>query len=430
MLPLAAEAAADEIAEATAGARVVMLGEATHGTTEFYGWRRVVSQRLIERHGFRFIAVEGDWPDCHKIDEYACGREAGGSDDPITVLASFDRWPTWMWANEQVWRLMTWMREFNASRPAHDQVRFHGLDVYSLYKSIDAVLGYLESVDPVLYQAAADRYECFGPYDRDEIGYARATLRLPRGCGEEAVAMLVELLARQSDTAAGGSELFDAQQNARVVRNAEHYYSTMLHGDVNSWNIRDRHMIETLDALLRSGGSADGAQPRRGIVWAHNTHIGDYRATDMDAAGYVNLGGLARESYGPENVSLVGFGTYQGTVTAGRAWDAPAQRMPVPPARLGSYEDAFERSRAWSGVDDFALIFDSDARSGPLAEVAGHRAIGVVYNPEHESRGNYVPTSLAERYDVFVHVRDTTALVPLPTALDTHEIPETWPSGV
>jgi erythromycin esterase-like protein len=421
----------DAMADAIADARVVMLGEATHGTTQFYDWRRRISQRLIERHGFGFIAVEGDWPDCGKIDDFVCGRDVrdvDDDDDPRAVLSSFDRWPTWMWANEEVVRLMTWMRGVNQSRLDQDKARFHGLDVYSLYRSIDAVLRYLETVEPELAQTAAQRYACFGAYEGDEIAYARSTMSLPEGCADEAVQTMVDLLSLNARSGSADDELFDAQQNARIVHNAERYYRTMLHGDAQSWNIRDQHMLETLELLVKRGGSS-GEQPRRGIVWAHNTHIGDYRATDMAAAGYVNLGGLARERFGRDEVELVGFSTRAGTVTAAFAWDASAQAMPVPPAKQGSYEHALHVAGEEIGPD-LALLFDDAARGGPLASVAGQRAIGVVYDPAEEPRRNYVPTSLAERYDAFAFVHDSSALTPLPTKLDPREIPETWPSGV
>ncbi|HEV7918939.1 MAG TPA: erythromycin esterase family protein, partial [Solirubrobacterales bacterium] len=431
--PAASDHDFDVLAAELAGPRVVMLGEASHGTSEFYSTRFRISQRLIAEHEYRFIGVEGDWPECKKIDDYVCGRDVEGverdNDDPRDVLATFDRWPTWMWANAEVAELMAWMREFNAGRPIDQQARFHGLDIYSLYKSIDAVLRFLEDYDPDLAREAAERYACFEPYDRDEISFARSTMQLPQGCSDEAVAIMLELLSLHTDATGEGQSLFDAQQNARVVRNAERYYRTMLRGDASSWNIRDRHMLETLDRLLQTGASADGAHPKRGIVWAHNTHIGDYRATDMAGAGYVNLGGLARESYGRHNVELVGLSTYQGTVIAARAWDARAERMPVPRARPDSYEATFHVAGELVGKDDFVMKFDDAARNGPFAEVTGHRAIGVVFDPDREAH-NYVPTLLAERYDDVAFIHDTEALQPVPTAIDPHEVPLTWPTGV
>lgn len=421
----------DELAAAIADAKVVMLGEATHGTAEFYDWRREITKILIAEHGFGFVAVEGDWPDAAMIDDWV--RHAGADatiDEARAVLRRLDRWPTWMWANQEIAELAVWLARYNASRLSAEQARFHGLDVYSLYKSISAVLQYLRSVDSELAAVAARRYECFEAYRPDEILYARAALHMPPGCEEEAIANLVDLnKLRVSNGGRNGARLFDARQNALVVRNADRYYRTMLHGDERSWNVRDEHMIETLDRLLSQGGSSDGVGPKRGIVWAHNTHIGDYLFTDMTDYGYVNLGGMARERYGEDQVALVGFGTFEGSVIASHAWDGPATVMPVPQARPGSYEFELHSAAATEG-EDFFMVFDDDARGGPLSERAGHRAIGVVYDPAHEGRSNYVPTSLANRYDAFVFVHETQALHPLAVEFEPHEIPETWPSGV
>jgi erythromycin esterase len=420
----------DQLITSIADARVVMLGEATHGTAEFYDWRRRITRRLVIEHGFGFVAVEGDWPDAARIDNWVRGAADGASRaEARRLLSQLDRWPTWMWANEQVAELVEWMARYNAGRPPFEQVRFHGLDVYSLYKSISAVIQYLKCVDPELAAIASERYACFEAYRPDEIEYARAALRMPPGCEEEAVANLVDLVElRVHNGGANGASLFDARQNALVVRNADRYYRTMLRGDERSWNIRDNHMLDTLDLLMRLGASSDGAAPKRGIVWAHNTHIGDYRATDMEAAGYVNLGGLARRRYAKGDVVLVGFGTYAGSVIASPAWDGPAIAMPVPEARANSYEHALHTAEP-AGGEDFFMSFDAAAAAGPLAQTAGHRAIGVVYDPDRESRSNYVPTSLANRYDAFVFIHESEALSPLPASFDPHEVPETWPTG-
>ncbi|MFY9263844.1 MAG: erythromycin esterase family protein [Solirubrobacterales bacterium] len=423
----------DRLLDRVGGADVVMLGEATHGTAEFYEWRSRITRRLVAEHGFGFVAVEGDWPDAAMIDRFVRGVVSGPEDaaDARSLLGRLDRWPTWMWANEEVASLMDWMTNFNGLRASGAQVRFHGLDMYSLYKSISAVLEYLADVDPELEAVARDRYACFDSHRPDEIEYARSALRLPHGCESQAVANLMDLLAlRLPADRPDGRELFDAQQNARVVRDADRYYRTMLRGDARSWNIRDTHMLETLDQLLLHGASSDGGAARRGIVWAHNTHVGDYRATDMVANGYINLGGLARERYGEAAVALVGFGTHGGSVIAAPAWDGPTTSMPVPPARPGSYEDALHAARARVGADDLLLVFDDLARHGPLSRVAGHRAIGVVYDPAHEARGNYVPTALTDRYDAFIFIDRTEGLHPLPATADVREMPETWPSGV
>lgn len=416
--------------ESIADSEVVMLGEATHGTKEFYELRAEITRRLVHDHDFDFVAVEGDWPDAALIDRFVRGapdpdeRDLHGGRD---VLARLDRWPTWMWANEEVAILVDWMRHFNDLHAPDRQVRFHGLDIYSLYKSISAVIAYLEDIDAPIADEVRERYGCFELHSPDEIAYARSTLHFPRGCATQAVDNLRALLAVQVPAGRpNGIELFGARQNARVVRDADRYYRTMLHGNVDSWNIRDRHMMETLELLL----AGEGAGRKRAVVWAHNTHIGDYRATDMASHGLVNLGGLARERLGRSAVALVGFGTHAGRVVASHAWDGPTVSVEVPPARPGSYEFAMHAVGDKVGSSDMFFIFDEKARSGPLASVADHRAIGVVYDPRHESRGNYVPTALAERYDAFVFVDQSRALHPLATSADRQEIPETYPSGV
>lgn len=394
-------------------ARIVMLGEASHGTQEFYDWRRRISQRLIREKGFNFIAVEGDWPDAVSLDRYL---KQGEGDNAYDVLSQYCRWPTWMWANTAVVELAEWLRAFNLSARPGNPCSFYGLDIYSLFESIDAILQHVREIDPFLEKRVSDYYSCFEPYNRNEIAYARSTLIYPEGCVDEVVQALQEVMeARVS---------FETEQNARVIRNAERYYRAMMRADVNSWNIRDTHMMDTLDQLLEQHGPNSKA-----IVWAHNTHIGDYRFTDMVEDGSVNIGGLARERYGAEQVVLVGFGTHRGTVTASHAWDGPTQTLRVPPGRPGSYEDLFEQACARRALPQCLVLFDESDRRGELAEVRGHRAIGVVYDPDHERWGNYVPTSLSRRYDAFCFMRETGALTALPTRIDRTEIPETWPSA-
>jgi erythromycin esterase len=392
-------------------AKVVMLGEASHGTHEFYQWRFQISKILIEKFGFNFIAVEGDWPPCQAVNQYV-KYEVGK--DALSVLKNFDRWPTWMWANTDVCDLVEWMRGRGAG--------FHGLDVYSLFESIDAVIKILNRVNPKLAQQAKENYSCFDPYRRDEKAYIRSLLKLSDSCRTEVYDTLQTLL--HARLAKDSESLFDATQNARIVKNAEHYYRAMIHAEETTWNIRDHHMMETLEILFeRYGPNA------KGIVWEHNTHIGDYRATDMIQYGQVNIGGLAREQYGEDQVALVGFGTYEGTVTASHAWDGPVQMMNVPPGRAGSYEEAFHHSTQKVGADDYYILMDRDARLTELGKKRGHRAIGVVYDPDHERWGNYVPTELANRYDAFVFIDQTQSLIPLFVDYKRHEIPETFPGG-
>lgn len=394
-------------------ARVVMLGESSHGTQEFYDWRRRVTQRLIRERGFNFVAVEGDWPDAEGLNNYI---SRGQGDSAYEVLSKYSRWPTWMWANTAVVELAEWMRSHNAHTAAEKSCGFYGLDIYSLFESIESILRHVRELDPFLEKRISDYYSCFEPYNRNEISYARSTLIYPEGCIDEVVHALQELMEARV--------AFEVEQNARVIRNAERYYRAMMRADANSWNIRDTHMMDTLDQLLEQHGPRSKA-----VVWAHNTHIGDYRFTDMVDDGSVNIGGLARERYGADKVVLIGFGTHRGYVTASRAWDGPTQTLRVPHARPGSYEDLFEQACAKKALPQCLLLFDERDHTTGLAEVRGHRAIGVVYDPDHERWGNYVPTSMSKRYDAFCFIRETSALTALPTQVDRTEIPETWPSA-
>lgn len=413
MIPLQAEDDFDLLVQSIKDKRVVMLGEATHGTEEFYQLRSQISKRLIKDHGFKFIAVEGDWPDAYRLNKYIQSGQGGNAK---SVLMHNHRWPTWMWANEEIVKLSEWMRVNNAG--------FYGLDVYSLFESIDEVVSYMKKSEPALFQEISRRYACFDPFEGDEISYARSLLKYPAGCENEVLQNLQKLLnLRVKNWSQDGEELFSSQQNARIVANAEAYYRAMLAADAKSWNVRDSHMMETLDRLLERFG--EGA---KAIVWAHNTHIGDYRATDMKAAGYVNIGGLARQSYGDDNVALVGFGTYEGEVLAGLAWGGAEQVMSLPPAQTGSYEHAFHQVALRKNVGQFYVLLE-DRSQTPFAQRLGHRAVGVVYDHRHELRGNYVPTELSRRYDAFMFVDKTHALKSLHAIFLRGDFPETWPTG-
>ncbi len=407
-------------------ARVVMLGESSHGTQEFYEWRRLISQELIAHHGYNAIVVEGDWPPCWQLNSYVHGE---GPPDARRALRAFSRWPTWMWANTEVIKLADWMRGHNEKLEASERAGFYGLDVYSLFESVSAILEQLEKVNPFLARKARARYECFDRFEGDEMAYARHLLEFPAGCEQQALLSLQELLAARlydSDarTPPFRDRLFNAEQNARIVANAERYFRAMMHGSEDSWNVRDRHMQETLEILLQRYGSATKL-----IVWAHNTHIGDYRATSMVEEGQVNLGGLAREALGPENVKLVGFGTYRGEVIASRSWDGPVEVMRSPAAEPGSYEAVFHRVCEKLSSPACYLSLAGLPEADPLQETRGHRAVGVVYRPSQERYGNYVPTSLGRRYDAFLFFDETTALDPLEQDFNRAEIPETWPQG-
>jgi len=418
--PLRDDADLDVLLERIGDARVVLLGEASHGTREFYVWRDRLSRRLIAEKGFDFIAVEGDWPDCYLVNRFVKGLPAG-ADTARGVLHAFCRLPTWMWANQEVVAAAEWLRDFNDGRPEDERVGFYGLDVYSLWDSMDVVTRYLESVDPEAAARARRGYGCFDPYEEDVQDYAMATMLVPQSCEQEVVRILSELRAKGPDYTDGGREaFFNAEQNALVARNAERYYRTMVRGGAASWNVRDTHMIETLDRLLEHHGPGSKA-----IVWEHNTHVGDARATDMARAGMVNVGQLARERWGDE-VVIVGFSSYAGTVIAGEEWGAPMEVMTVPEARSGSWERILHDS----GAEDRVLLLDGlDEVEGGL-DPRGHRAIGVVYHPAAERFGNYVPTVLPFRYDALIHIDHSTALRPLHLVPEeAHEPAETYPSG-
>ena len=415
----------DALIDRIRGARVVMLGEATHGTHEFYTWRAEISKRLIAEHGYSFVAVEGDWPDCYRVNRFVKGMPDAGS-NAYDVLGAFDRWPTWMWANEEVADLADWMRERNATRDPDDRAGFFGLDVYSLWDSMREVVAYLERVDPAAARQARQAYACFDRFEEDEQAYARATLFVPASCEDETVRTLRELQSRRvrQREEDGRDAFFDAEQNALVATNAERYYRAMVQGGSASWNLRDRHMMETLDRLLEHHGP-----DARAIVWEHNTHIGDARYTDMRRAGMLNIGQLARESYGETEVALVGFGTHRGTVMAGEEWGAPMQVMPVPPAREDSWEAMLH---AAGGGDDLLVLFDGTDNGGivGLDRVLPHRAIGVVYDPQMERYGNWVPTLVARRYDAFVYIDESSAVTAIADTSGRMEEMEAFPSGM
>jgi erythromycin esterase-like protein len=423
-LPLGEPDDLNPLLDAIGDARFVLLGEATHGTSEFYNWRAEITKRLVEEKGFSFVAVEGDWPDCYRVNRYV-KRYPDSGRDAEEVLHAFERWPTWMWANREVVGLADWLRDHNRSRPADQQVGFYGLDVYSLWDSMREVVQYLERIDPEAARAARRAYGCFDPYYEEAQDYARATALVPTSCEDEAVRMLQAIRAKAPEYRSDGRDAyFDAEQNALVARNAELYYRTMVRGGPSSWNVRDHHMVETLDRLMVHHGSRAKA-----IVWEHNTHIGDARFTNMARAGMVNVGQLVREAYEREGVLLVGFGTHRGTVIAAEEWGAPMQRMRVPEARPGSLEDVLHR--AGDGRDLLLLFDGTGGGEHGLAAPVEHRAIGVVYDPRAERWGNYVPSVVSRRYDAFLFVDETQAVDPLHLRVRVDgELPETYPSGV
>ena len=353
-------------------ARFVLLGEASHGTSEYYQWRARLSRRLIEEKDFHFVSVEGDWPDCYRLNRYVKGYADAG-DSAQEVLRTFKRWPTWMWANWEVVAFVEWLRNHNQNKST--KAGFYGLDVYSLWESMEAIIHYLEKRDPEAVQTALEAYRCFEPYGEDVQSYAWSTRLVPENCEDEVIDLLLEMQRRANRYDGDPEASFNAEQNALVIKNAERYYRAMVRTDAGSWNVRDQHMMETLNRLMDLHGPDS-----KGIVWAHNTHVGDARCTDMSGSGMINIGQLARQQHEDEGVVLAGFGSHRGSVIAGKSWGAPMERMPVPEARDGSWGDV----RHQSGEDKL-VIFDPENLSEDIRKQRGQRAIGVVYQGRYES---------------------------------------------
>jgi erythromycin esterase-like protein len=422
----------DPLLELVGSARVVLLGEASHGTHDFYRVRAEITKRLIREHGFQAVAVEADWPDAYRVNRYVRGRSPDA--DAADALGGFARFPQWMWRNADVLDFVGWLREHNDGLPEPRQAGFYGLDLYSLHASIAAVLDYLRLVDPEAADRAARRYACFDHFgvDPQAYGYA-ATMGLAPSCEREVVSQLTELRAAAAQYARRNGriapdDLFFAERNARVVATAEQYYRTMFRSDVDSWNLRDRHMADTLVALGEF--LASHATAPKIVVWAHNSHQGDARATELAVRGELNLGQLARERYGSA-AALVGFTTYTGSVSAASGWDEPVERKLVRPALPGSYEALFHDSNAGNFYLD--LRAPSDAVRA-LAVTRLERAIGVVYRPESERLSHYFSARLPQQFDAVFHYDHTRAVEPLErtTVWERGEIelPETWPSAL
>jgi protein-L-isoaspartate(D-aspartate) O-methyltransferase len=401
-------------------ARVVLLGEATHGTSEFYRMRARITKELILRRGFNFVAVEADWPDAHRIDQYA-------RHEPVRQeqWKAFTRFPTWMWRNHETLEMVEWLRAYNAevSDPER-RTGFYGLDLYSLFTSISAVINYLNGVDPAMAAIARRRYGLLTPWERDPATYGRAALSDPyRSCEAPVVAMLRDMLKRRIEySERDGDRFFDAAQNAQVVAAAEQYYRLMYYGSVESWNLRDQHMFDTLERLLDFHGPGSKV-----IVWEHNSHVGDAAATEMGARGEHNVGQLCRSRFGDAAFN-VGFGTDHGTVAAASEWDGPMEIKRVRP----SHEISYERLCHDSGVDAFMLHLKQPRRQAVRDELMAarlERAIGVIYRPESELQSHYFQACLPRQFDEYIWFDETRAVSALP-AVATHGVPETFPFGV
>lgn len=423
----------DNTLEQLGAAQFVLIGESTHGTHDFYRMRAEITKRLISDKGFSAVAVEADWPDAYRVNKYVRG-ENDDSDSEI-ALTGFKRFPTWMWRNADVLDFVGWLRSHNdalSSSGSKPKVGFYGLDLYSLYTSMEVVIHYLDKVDPEAAALARERYGCFDLFGRDAQVYARAAgSGMSETCETEVITQLLDLQQSalgylRRDGVRAESELFDILQNARVVKNAEEYYRTMLHGRISSWNLRDTHMVETLD-LLKSHLEKTVKHPKI-VVWAHNSHLGDARATQMGEYGEWNVGELIRKRY-REKAFLLGFTTYSGTVTAASGWDAPAERKRVRPALPDSYEALFHQSE----IPRFILNFrEDDFLKHILGEPRLERAIGVLYLPETERQSHYFHARISDQFDAVFHIDETRAVEPLEKTSEwkSGEAPETYPSAV
>lgn len=414
------EADLGPLVERIGDAQVVLLGEASHGTSEFYRMRARITRALIEHRGFGAVAVEADWPDAAKVDAYVRGRAPAGPKFPV-----FSRFPTWMWRNRETADFLAWLADHNARiEDRRERVSFHGLDLYSLFTSRDAVIEYLDRVDPPSGALARHRYGCLTPWEKDPAAYGRAVVTGEfEGCEDGVVATLTDLLKARLDLAArDGDEFVDAVQNAAVVVNAERYYRVMYYGAVESWNLRDRHMFETLQLVRSHRGPGVKV-----VVWEHNSHIGDATATEMGDRGEHNVGSLTRAAFG-KDAYLVGFGTDHGTVAAASDWGGPMHRKLVRPAHAASCERICHDTE----VPAFLLHLrdpDREEVREALAEPRLQRAIGVIYRPETELASHYFQARLSQQFDEYVWFDGTQAVTPL-AVHETLGAPETYPFAV
>lgn len=400
-------------------ARVVLIGEASHGTSEFYRLRAAITRRLVEEKGFRIVAAEADWPDAARIDHYVRHRDTTPSE-----WTAFARFPTWMWRNTDVREFVDWLHEHNKPLQMADRTGFYGLDLYSLYNSARAVIDYLEDVDPALAAIARWRYGCLSPWEADPAAYGYAALTGKyRNCEQDVAQMLAELYRKRQEYAhKDGARFLDASQNAALVANAERYYRIMYYGSRASWNLRDTHMFETLKRIMDERGAGSKA-----VIWAHNSHIGDASATEMSARGEHNIGQLCREAFGDDSYRI-GFGTDHGTVAAASNWDGPMEIKTVHPSHVQSYERLFHRTEQPGLI--LPLRYNQNLELlGELGQPRLERAIGVIYRPETELASHYFEANLPRQFDEYIWVDVSTAVTPLTTS-ELGGLPDTYPFGV
>ena len=401
--------------------RIVLLGEASHGTHEYYMWRNYITRRLISEKNFSFVAAEADWPDAYQINRYVKGYRGAGK-KAKDVLQNFNRWPTWMWANWETEAFAEWLRRYNDGSDAKHKTGFYGLDVYSLQESLEYLAAYLKATDKEAYSHVQKVFNCFEPYGTQEgLSYAVRNGALTQSCETEAVALLAAIRSRQAGYNTDPEASLNAEQNAVVAVNAEKYYRAMIKAGPLSWNLRDLHMADSLDRLLKFHGKQSKA-----IIWAHNTHIGDARATDMVEDGMLNLGQLLHEQFHAQGVYSVGMGSYKGRVMASNRWSGKPIKMDMPPARDGSWEKWLE-----DNVGRDCMVFSDDLRETEFFEKRiNHRAIGVVYLPGSEEVKNYVPSVIPERYQAFLYFKKTHPLHAMHVEPDGLQLPETYPWGL
>lgn len=391
------------LVNAIGDAKIVLLGEASHGTSEFYKVRTELSKRLIEEKGFNIIAVEGDWPSTQRVNRFIKGYDAKVSEQ--NVLKAFERWPTWMWANEEISELIKWLEKYNKEIEDNRKIGFYGIDVYSLWESLDEVISYLRKMNPggTDMAFAKKAISCFEPFNRHPETYAFSSIHISDACVEEVVKLVASIRNNEKQYEAEQEADLNLKINALVAQNAEEYYRAMVRSDELSWNVRDEHMVEVINEMMDYHG-----KDAKIIIWAHNTHIGDASATDMKEEGMTNVGEILRLQNKSENVFAVGFGTHRGEVVAADEWGTIPKKMTVPPARKDSWEEILHRVEAI----DKLLLFDEENRIF-FNDWVGHRAIGVVYNPDFEAYGNYVPSKIGSRYDAFIYIDETSALSPI-----------------
>lgn len=415
----------DALIDDTNDAQIVLIGEASHGTHEFYTIRAQITQCLIEQKGFHAIAIEGDWPDAYQVNRYVQQQKYTKAAD---ALASFDRFPTWMWRNVPMIQFVEWLRRYNQEQTAEKRIHFYGLDLYSLYRSIDIVIECLKKIDPTAAQEAQYHYSCFDNFRHDPQAYGYAVFtKTIQSCAD----MVIEQLKRLQEqnwnylqhNKISIDDAFYVEQNARVAKNAENYYRSLFMKGVSSWNVRDSHMLETLNALIVHYQSKGIENPKI-IIWAHNSHVGNAAATQMSSYGEYNIGQLVKEQFGKKSFSL-GFTTYYGTVSAASDWHAHVERKYVREALPESYEALFHATQ----IAHFLLLFKNKIT---MPHDLLERAIGVIYRPETERASHYFYANLSQQFDAIIHCDKTTAVEPLEKTSQwiAGEVPETYPTGL